>query len=109
MNKTFAMLAAIAVVYVAPLANAQSVCPGLRAANGKCANLDAIEDAQNRAMIISTIRVSEIGTPIGDFGNYVRLFRYPNSPVYGLPTVTYMLNTLNKIDQPKQYNIVRTR
>lgn len=109
MRKSIAMVSTALALYTGSLAEAQSVCPGLRAANGRCANLDAVEDAQYRAMVISTIRVSEIGTPIGEFGNYVRLFQYPNSPAYGLPTVTYMLNTLNQIDKPKQYNIVRTR
>jgi endosialidase-like protein len=54
-------------------------CPNLRALNGKCANPAVVEDATNRAMIVSTVRNSYFGTPIGTIGGFFipfeRLFR----------------------------------
>jgi hypothetical protein len=87
------------------VAEAQSTCPGLRAANGKCANLEAVEDAQQRAMVITTVRVSDIGTPIGQVGDYVRLFQDQTSKLYGLPNITYILHVYD----PDTFRIVRTR
>lgn len=72
-------------------------CPGLRALNGECANPLTVADAQSRAMIISTVRVSYYGTPIGDIGGPFIPFdkQFQNSPnnlnslIFGLPTYTY--------------------
>ncbi len=50
------------------VAFAEPKCPGLRALNGQCANPLTVADAQSRAMIVSTVRVSYYGTPIGDIG-----------------------------------------
>ena len=106
MRHLMTTIAVLAAIGSCSLASAQTTCPGLRAANGKCANLDAIEDAQARAMIITTVRVSEIGTPIGDVGNYVRLFQDPTSRLYGLPNVNYWLMFGS---DPDKFRIVRTR
>jgi hypothetical protein len=73
-------------------------CPGLRALNGECANPLTVADAQSRAMIISTVRVSYYGTPIGDIGGpFIPFYKqFQNSPVninqlvYGLPTYTFL-------------------
>jgi hypothetical protein len=74
--------------------SAQTRCPGLRALNGACTNPAVVEDAQNRAMIISTVRVSYYGTPSGTVGGpfipFERLFR-DNEIVFGLPTFSYLL------------------
>jgi hypothetical protein len=70
-------------------AEAESRCPSLRAKNGKCVDPLLVEDAQNRAMIVSTVRNSYFGTPIGTIGGafipFERLFR-DNPAVFGLPT-----------------------
>jgi hypothetical protein len=71
------------------VAQAQKRCPGLRALDGKCANPAIVEDAQRRAMVISTVRVSYFGTPIGTVGgDYIRFERlFQDNPfVFGLPT-----------------------
>lgn len=73
-------------------------CPGLRALNGECANPLTTADAQSRAMIVSTVRVSYYGTPIGDIGGPFIPFdkQFQNSPtnlnslMFGLSTYTYL-------------------
>jgi hypothetical protein len=66
-------------------------CPGLRALDGTCANVAAVESARRRAMILSTQRVSYFGTPAGTVGGqfirFERLFR-DDLFLFGLPTVT---------------------
>ena len=77
-------------------------CPGLRALNGECANPLTTADAQARAMIVSTVRVSYYGTPIGDIGGPFIPFdkQFQNSPtnlnslVFGLPTYTFLTPVL---------------
>lgn len=70
-------------------------CPGLRALNGECTSLAVVEDAQRRAMVISTVRVSYFGTPIGTVGGdyipFERLFRGDNPFAFGLPTYIILL------------------
>jgi hypothetical protein len=72
------------------LAQAQQ-CPGLRALDGTCANVAAVEIARRRAMILSSQRVSYFGTPAGTVGGqfipFERLFR-DDPLLFGLPTVT---------------------
>jgi len=74
---------------------AQEKCSGLRAQNGRCADAALIDDAQNRAMIMTTVRNSYFGTPAGTFGGafipFERLFR-DNPQVFGLPTYTYSIS-----------------
>lgn len=73
-------------------------CPGLRALNGECANPLTVTDAQSRAMIISTVRTSYYGTPVGDIGGpFIPFYKqFQNSPtdlnslIFGLPTYTYL-------------------
>ena len=80
------------------MAFAEPKCPGLRALNGQCANPLTVADAQSRAMIVSTVRVSYYGTPIGDIGGPFIPFdkQFQNSPtnlnslVFGLPTYSYL-------------------
>ena len=71
-------------------------CPGLRALNGECTRAAAVEEATSRAMIMSTVRSSYFGTPIGTFGGqyipYERLFR-DNPLLFGLPTYLFMNST----------------
>ncbi len=64
------------------VAFAEPKCPGLRALNGQCANPLTVADAQSRAMIVSTVRVSYYGTPIGDIGGPFIPFdkQFQNSP-----------------------------
>ncbi len=74
-------------------------CPGLRASNGECANPLTVGDAQSRAMIVSTVRVSDLGTPIGDIGGpFIPFYKqFQNNPtnlsqlVVGLPTYTFLV------------------
>jgi hypothetical protein len=70
-------------------ATADARCPSLRAKDGKCVDPILVEDAQNRAMIVTTVRNSYFGTPIGTIGGafipFERLFR-DNPNVFGLPT-----------------------
>jgi hypothetical protein len=66
-------------------------CPGLRALDGTCANIAAVEIARRRAMILSSQRVSYFGTPAGTVGGqfipFERLLR--DEPIlFGLPTVS---------------------
>ena len=71
---------------------AQERCSGLRAQNGRCADAALIDDAQNRAMVMTTVRNSYFGTPAGTLGGpfipFERLFR-DNPMVFGLPTYSY--------------------
>jgi hypothetical protein len=61
----------------------------LRALNGACTNPVVVEAARLRAIIIPTVRVSYLGTPMGTVaGRYIpfeRLFQ-DNPVVFGLPT-----------------------
>ena len=67
-------------------------CPGLKALGGKCADPLIVEDAQQRAMVVTTVRNSYFGTPIGTIGGayipFERLFR-DDPLVFGLPTYKY--------------------
>jgi hypothetical protein len=85
-------------ICTAGAASAETKCPGLRALNGQCANVLTVADAQSRAMIVSTVRVSYFGTPIGDIGGPFIPFdkQFQNNPnslnslVSGLPTYTFL-------------------
>jgi hypothetical protein len=82
-------------------------CPGLRALDGTCANVAAVESARRRAMILSTQRVSYFGTPAGTVGGkfipFERLFR--DDPVlFGLPTFSTI-----SIDIDFRANVIRTK
>jgi len=72
-------------------------CPGLRALNGECTKVAAVEEATSRAMIMSTVRSSYFGTPIGTFGGqyipYERLFR-DDPLLFGLPTYLFTNSTI---------------
>jgi hypothetical protein len=61
----------------------------LRALNGACTNPVVVEAARLRAIIIPTVRVSYLGTPMGTVGGnlipFERLFQ-DNPVVFGLPT-----------------------
>jgi hypothetical protein len=61
----------------------------LRALNGACTNPAVVEAARLRAIIIPTVRVAYLGTPMGTVGGrfitFERLFQ-DNPAVFGLPT-----------------------
>jgi hypothetical protein len=63
----------------------------LRALDGSCTKPELVEAAGKRAEIMSSVRVSYFGTPVGTVGgNYIpyeRFFR-DNEIVFGLPTYT---------------------
>lgn len=85
-------LAALLGVAVPAAVSAQTPrCPGLRALDGTCANVAAVEIARRRAMILSSQRVSYFGTPAGTVGGqfipFERLFR-DDPLLFGLPTAT---------------------
>lgn len=67
----------------------------LRALNGACTNVVAVEAVRQRAQIIPAVQVSYLGTPAGTIGGddipYQRFFQ-DNPMLFGLPTFT--LNTL---------------
>src|SRR5262245_28495301 len=81
MSKTIGLaLTALIISGLPSIAEAQpSRCPSLRALNGKCANRVVVDAATNRALIVSTVRNSYFGTPIGTIGGFFipfeRLFR----------------------------------
>jgi hypothetical protein len=86
------ILATVLWVVVPSVVSAQAQrCPGLRALDGTCANVGAVEIARRRAMILSSQRVSYFGTPAGTVGGqfipFERLFR-DDPLLFGLPTVT---------------------
>jgi hypothetical protein len=93
-NKLAGMLWAVALTsVVSSSAYAQEKrCPGLRALNGECTRVAAVEEATSRAMIMTTVRSSYFGTPIGTFGGqyipYEKLFQ-DNPLLFGLPTYTF--------------------
>ena len=61
----------------------------LRALNGACTNPVVVEAARLRAIIIPTVRVSYLGTPMGTVaGRYIPFERFfqDNPVVFGLPT-----------------------
>jgi hypothetical protein len=64
----------------------------LRALDGSCTNPEIVEAARQRAIIVSSVRVSYYGTPAGTIGgNYIpfeRLFR-DNAVLFGLPVSTF--------------------
>ena len=101
------------------VAFAEPKCPGLRALNGQCANPLTVADAQSRAMIVSTVRVSYYGTPIGDIGGPFIPFdkQFQNSPTnlntLGPPTYSYLTNVNTFIPIPSttitQANVQRTK
>jgi hypothetical protein len=70
-----------------PVALPQEHC--LRALNGSCTNPVVVEAARLRAIILPTVRVSYLGTPMGTVGGkyipFERLFQ-DNPMVFGLPT-----------------------
>lgn len=101
--KSILLLLSLATVICAlingPAAHAdQRKCPGLRALNGQCANQQTVEDAQLRAMVVTTVRTSYLGTPIGTIGGpfipFERLFQ-DNPAVFGLPTYTIFSRDLS--------------
>jgi hypothetical protein len=98
-----------AIAVLPTVADAQSRCPGLRALDGKCANPEAIEDTQNRAMIMTTVRNSYFGTPIGTVGGqyipFERLFR-DRPELFGLPTYEF---TVTGEGGPTGLGVHRTR
>jgi hypothetical protein len=61
----------------------------LRALNGACTNPVVVEAARLRAIIIPTVRVAYLGTPMGTVGGrfitFERLFQ-DNPAIFGLPT-----------------------
>ena len=61
----------------------------LRALNGACTNPVVVQEAQLRAVVIPTVRVSYFGTPAGTVGGayipFERLFQ-DNPTIFGLPT-----------------------
>ncbi len=61
----------------------------LRALNGACTNPIVVEAARLRAIIMPTVRVSYLGTPMGTVGGryitFERIFQ-DNPMVFGLPT-----------------------
>lgn len=61
----------------------------LRALNGACTNPLVVEAARLRAVIIPTVRVSYLGTPMGTVGGkYIPFERFfqDNPTIFGLPT-----------------------
>jgi hypothetical protein len=82
-------------------------CPGLRALDGTCANVVAVDVARRRAMILSSERVSYWGTPAGTVGDqfipFERLFR-DNPLLFGLPTITTTI-----VDANFKATITRTK
>jgi hypothetical protein len=61
----------------------------LRALNGACSNPVVVEAARLRAIIIPTVRVSYLGTPMGTIGGkYIPFERFfqDNPAIFGLPT-----------------------
>ena len=63
----------------------------LRALNGACTNPVVVEAARLRAIIIPTVRVSYLGTPMGTVGGrYIPFERFfqDNPTIFGLPTNT---------------------
>ena len=88
----FLVLTAVLWLAASSVVSAQTQrCPGLRALDGTCANVAAVEIARRRAMILSSQRVSYFGTPAGTVGGqfipFERLFR-DDPLLFGLPTVT---------------------
>ena len=88
----FLVLTAVLWLAASSVVSAQTQrCPGLRALDGTCANVAAVEIARRRAMILSSERVSYFGTPAGTVGGqfipFERLFR-DDPLLFGLPTVT---------------------
>jgi hypothetical protein len=63
----------------------------LKALDGSCTNPDLAEAARLRGAVISTVRVSYYGTPMGAVGGpfipFERLFQ-DNDLLFGLPTST---------------------
>jgi hypothetical protein len=61
----------------------------LRALNGACTSPVVVEAARLRAIIIPTVRVSYLGTPMGTVGGkYITFERFfqDNVMIFGLPT-----------------------
>ncbi len=61
----------------------------LRALNGACTNPVVVEAARLRGIIIPTVRVSYLGTPMGTVGGkYIPFERFfqDNPTIFGLPT-----------------------
>ncbi len=68
-------------------ASSKETC--LRALNGACTNPVVVEAARLRAIIIPTVRVSYLGTPMGTVGGkYITFERFfqDNPTIFGLPT-----------------------
>ena len=110
-SDTAIKILAIALITLTPfVAGAQEKrCPGLRALNGQCTKVTAVEEATSRAMIMTTVRSSYFGTPIGTFGGqyipYERMFR-DNPLLFGLPTYTVTSTVFGTFgDPPTQFNI----
>lgn len=65
----------------------------LRALDGSCTNPAMVESARQRAIIMSSVRVSYFGTPAGTVGGFFipfeRLFR-DDPVVFGLPTNVFV-------------------
>jgi hypothetical protein len=80
-----ASLAVLTQISMAPLAPPKC----LRALDGSCTDPALVEAARERAIIVSSVRVSYYGTPAGTIGGYFipfeRLFRH-DPIVFGLPT-----------------------
>jgi hypothetical protein len=69
------------------LRNPKEKC--LRALNGACTYPAVVEAARLRAIIIPTVRVSYLGTPMGTVGGkYIPFERFfqDNPTIFGLPT-----------------------
>jgi hypothetical protein len=65
----------------------------LLAANGKCTNPAMVEAVRQRAIVLSSIRVSYYGTPAGTVGSRnipLERFFQDDPVVFGLPTNIYV-------------------
>ena len=86
-------------------------CPGLRALSGGCANIQAVQDATDLAMVMTTVRASYFGTPIGSMGGpfipFERLFS-DDMLLYGLPTYS-VRSTIPINAQTTKQIIIRTK
>ena len=95
MKRVAILLAAVGIsALMSSATGAQSTvkrCPGLKAANGQCANMQTVDEARQTSMVMTTVRNSYFESPIGEaagpFIPFVRLFR-DDPLLFGLPTYT---------------------